>query len=83
MGNFEAGITGLNAAFEAASRDARPPDDPDLGPALVEAMRAAGNHIPATDAADYAEALVRLYREFIAEKNQACNRKLPARGARQ
>jgi len=71
VGRFEAGITGLDDAFEAAARDARPPDDPALGPALVEALRAAGNYIPVLDEAAYAEAFVRLYLEFIAEKSQS------------
>jgi len=73
VGDFEAGVTGLDQALEEARREGRLPADRDLGPHLVAILRRAGNYIPQSEESVYAEALVRLYADFVAEKKQGSN----------
>jgi small redox-active disulfide protein 2 len=70
VADFEAGVTGLDTALEEACRAGRRPDAPDLGAKLVSALRKAGNYISPSEETAYAEALVRLYANFLAQRGQ-------------
>ena len=63
VGTRPAGIRGLDEMFEELYGQGRKPDGPDLGLELVERARAQ-NYIPTGAVSEYAEALVREYRQY-------------------
>ena len=63
VGLSPAGMHGLDEMFEELHAQGREPDEPDLGQELVERARA-HNFIPKPAVGEYAEALVREYRQY-------------------
>ena len=64
VGTRPAGMHGLDEMFEELYAQGREPDEPDLGLELVERARA-HNYIPKPTVDEYAEALVREYRQYV------------------
>jgi len=65
VGDFEAGVKGLEQVLEKAYQQGWLPEQEGLGKALVEGLRAAGNYIGSKVEAAYGEALTNLYREYF------------------
>jgi NAD-dependent dihydropyrimidine dehydrogenase PreA subunit len=63
VGRLPAGMHGLDEMFEELHAQGRKPDEPDLGLELVERARA-HDYIPKGAVGEYAEALVREYRQY-------------------
>lgn len=64
VGGLPAGMHGLDEIFEELYAQGREPDEPGLGPELVERARA-HNYIPKGAVNEYAGALVREYRQHV------------------
>ncbi len=69
VGGLPAGIHGLDELFEELYGQGRKPDDPGLGPELVNRVRA-HNYIPKGAVNEYAEALIREYRQYAGLREQ-------------
>jgi ferredoxin len=67
VGGRPAGMLGLDEVFETLYEQGRRPEEPDLGIDLVTQARA-HNYIPKPAVADYAEALLREYRQYVAQR---------------
>ncbi|MBN1934482.1 MAG: hypothetical protein JW934_07440 [Anaerolineae bacterium] len=69
VGGLPAGMHGLDEIFEALYAQGRKPDEPNLGVELVERARA-HNYIPKGAVSEYAEALLREYRQYAGLREQ-------------
>ena len=65
VGDFEAGVKGLDKVLEEAYRLGWLPEQEGLRRALVEGLRAAGNYVGTKVEAAYEEALANIYREYF------------------
>lgn len=78
VGNFEAGVRGLDQVLEEAYRQGWLPEQEDLKEMLVAGLRAAGNYMSAKYEAAYEEALANIYREYF----EAARRRASASAAK-
>lgn len=68
VGERPAAIMGLDEMFDELYEQGRRPDEPDLGAVLVAQARERRNYIPKRTEGDFAQALLREYRKYVAQR---------------